>query len=389
LEKPVNRSGLFKTLHWVFGNEEPLAEHEQPIVEQVANYSSSRVLLVEDNAINRQVALGFLADTLVEVEVAENGLIAIEKIQRQHFDLVLMDIQMPQMDGLTATKEIRGRLNKTVIPVVAMTAHAMAEDIEASLAAGMNAHITKPIDPQILYRVMADHLKPCETEVEPSTSVEELVLVVNESGDVNEPGSEAWFMAALEQVNGIDATVALAKMNGRTTLYLGLVRDFEQQQQNLAQLLLGMFDDQQWQVLYRSVHSLKSNAAYIGAYRMAELAQNLETGLGQGEHNKEALLELCQLLKSILNQLSGVYPQQSEPELVKFSKRKLRKRLLQILPLLQKSDLEVEEQLPALVRFCQGSQYAQAVNELIELIDDVEYEQSVVKAQGLIDDISI
>ncbi|WDE00392.1 PAS domain-containing hybrid sensor histidine kinase/response regulator [Thalassomonas actiniarum] len=124
----------------------------------VPDFSGFDILIVDDNELNCRVAQGFLKDSRVNIDLAENGLIAIEKIQQRHYDLILMDIQMPQMDGLSATSHIRKILKLEHLPVIAMTAHAMEADIIRSREAGMTAHLTKPITPEVLYQTLLSHL---------------------------------------------------------------------------------------------------------------------------------------------------------------------------------------------------------------------------------------
>lgn len=119
-----------------------------------ARTRGTRVLLVEDNEINQEVALGQLEDAEVEVDVADNGEIAVRMVRERVYDLVLMDMQMPVMDGIEATKVIRADPRFQTLPIVAMTANAMAVDRDRCLEAGMNDHIAKPIDPDQLFRVL-------------------------------------------------------------------------------------------------------------------------------------------------------------------------------------------------------------------------------------------
>ncbi|MGB0895056.1 MAG: response regulator [Parashewanella sp.] len=144
LQKPFKASALFNEVISAFADE--------PKTEKLIDNSGSSqqqckgsILLVEDNIINQQVASELLKSEGYLVEVAENGQVGLDKIAQQKFDAVLMDIQMPVMDGLTAAKELRKQYSSTQLPIIAMTAHAMSGDREKSLAAGMNAHITKPI----------------------------------------------------------------------------------------------------------------------------------------------------------------------------------------------------------------------------------------------------
>jgi len=122
-------------------------------------FENSRILLVEDNEINQMVARGLLTQAGMIVEVAENGEEALQMLDKNPYDLVFMDIQMPVMDGLTATCLIRKQERFADLPIIAMTAHAMAQDEEKSLAAGMNAHITKPIDSGKLFGCLACWLR--------------------------------------------------------------------------------------------------------------------------------------------------------------------------------------------------------------------------------------
>ncbi|MFS1440033.1 response regulator [Shewanella sp. 10N.286.48.A6] len=145
LQKPFKASALFDEIIGAFAAEPQL--NVAPVVEEdsEAAKQTGLVLLVEDNFINQQVATELLKSAGYEVEVADNGQIALDMIDTRPFDAVLMDIQMPVMDGLTAARELRKRYTTEQMPIIAMTAHAMSGDREKSIQAGMNAHITKPI----------------------------------------------------------------------------------------------------------------------------------------------------------------------------------------------------------------------------------------------------
>ncbi|QIR15705.1 response regulator [Shewanella aestuarii] len=144
LQKPFKASALFDEIISAFAKEPKLNVQAVP-KEDVQEQQSGLVLLVEDNFINQQVASELLKSAGYEVVMADNGKIALDLIDTKPFDAVLMDIQMPVMDGLTAAAELRKRYTAEQMPIIAMTAHAMSGDREKSLAAGMNAHITKPI----------------------------------------------------------------------------------------------------------------------------------------------------------------------------------------------------------------------------------------------------
>ncbi len=154
LVKPVTPSTLLDTTLSLLGADEEgrgIVEDHTEAHFDVSHLRGARVLLVEDNEINQEVALGQLEDAEVEVDVADNGEIAVNMIRSKEYDIVLMDMQMPVMDGLEATRIIRADSRFDQLPIVAMTANAMAEDRDRCLEAGMNDHIAKPIDPDLLF----------------------------------------------------------------------------------------------------------------------------------------------------------------------------------------------------------------------------------------------
>jgi len=161
IEKPVNKTTLIATLQntlLMHAPQRSIEENKTIPQTKIPNFSNSHILLVEDNEMNLLVAKTFLADTGVQLDIAHNGLQAIDKIQQNNYDLVLMDIQMPEMDGLTACQKIRTDLQLTKLPIIAMTAHAMAKDIETSKNVGMNEHIIKPINPDDLFALLSRFL---------------------------------------------------------------------------------------------------------------------------------------------------------------------------------------------------------------------------------------
>lgn len=152
LQKPINTSFLVDTLMALFQSttdRRPVRPSVNIENDETETLKGARVLLAEDNELNQMVALGVLENLGCRVDVVENGHDALERLQEKsadHYAIVLMDIQMPVMDGITATQKIRSVLGMTNLPVVAMTAHALQEERERCLAAGMNDHISKPID---------------------------------------------------------------------------------------------------------------------------------------------------------------------------------------------------------------------------------------------------
>jgi signal transduction histidine kinase/DNA-binding response OmpR family regulator len=387
IEKPVNQSLLIDSIINVLS---PLLEvYPRALNTEVAtpNFSSFHILLVEDNVLNRKVMLGFLKDTNVKVDIAENGLIALEKLQQSTYDLVLMDIQMPEMDGLTATKAIRQTLKLVNLPIVAMTAHAMQSDVDKSREAGMNTHLIKPIDPDVLYKTLVSFLNltgeaHIGTPVEVGLNLDNKVLF---RADI--PKNIQDQLSLIKQVKGIKYDLALVNLKGNVEFYLGLVNDFVNGQEG-KEVLDHLYREGDWETLHRIIHSLKSNAAYIGAFELSTLCDELECTLLEGSSSRAlfdiTLKELDILLKDIASIVNN-----TETELtVSFSLENLLSDLDKIRPLLEASDFSVEEYLPRIQAMCKNSEYSFVINKIIELVDNIEYEDASEYAEKLYAQIS-
>jgi diguanylate cyclase (GGDEF)-like protein len=257
----------------------------EPCRPDLSRLAGARVLLVEDNPINRDVALGFLADARVTVEVAHDGMQAVEMVQSRCYDLVLMDVQMPVMDGLTAARTIRALGAHAGLPIVAMTAHALASDVDASIAAGMNEHLTKPIAPLALYEALLRWIAPraggaplLEAEAEAGTGT-----AASSSVPPPGPAPAAGRPAAptpLPAVAGIDWHAALRCVGQRHDLLLNVLAGFRKSYGASGQALL-LDDATTADALLRFAHGLKSGAATLGAHAVVQMACALENALRQ------------------------------------------------------------------------------------------------------------
>lgn len=386
LEKPLNRQDLY---HHLLALTCDTTAHEKETFKQlkVPNLAGFELLLVEDDAINRQVAQGFLDDTGIKVDSAENGLIALAKLQQQNYDMVLMDIEMPQMDGLTATKEIRETLQLTDLPVVAMTAHAMVQDATRSSAAGMNEHITKPLDPQSLYDCLQKYLgdRPAKhnDRVTKGERMPEFLMAQAQKAQ-SEQGER---LLVLADIQGIDTKRALHKLNGRDSLYLGLVKDFVTEQRRDRQKLLSLFDQGAWDVLFRFVHSLKSNSAYIGAFELSSLCEVLEIAISSGDCERVQCERVFEQVEQLYFRLEPLFDEAELGENTEFCGDKFRDALLMILPLMRTSNFSVEDHLPGIAALCQGGEYENQINEMIELVNDIEFERATEIVEQILKDL--
>ena len=236
-----------------------------------------RILVVEDNANNQQVAQELLEGEGAHISLAADGQQGVQAVAdaQPPFDLVLMDLQMPVMDGFTATGEIRSRLGLARLPIVAMTANAMASDRDACLAAGMNAHVGKPFDLDQLVDTIVRQTghRPVAPAPAPGTV----------AAGRGQPRSEVQVPAELLDDalgRGIDFAAALSRMSGRADVLLRMAGSFAQQLGGAADELAGHLARGAREDASRQMHTLKGLAATLGAVTLAKLAAEAEKALG-------------------------------------------------------------------------------------------------------------
>jgi two-component system sensor histidine kinase/response regulator len=215
LVKPVNRSLLVDTLVEIFAPEHRAAAREA-ITATSYDLNGLRVLLVEDNAINQQIAVELLEGVGASIDVANNGREALNILLADggdtRYDLVLMDLQMPEMDGYQATTHIRATPSLADLPIIAMTAHATAEERDRCLGAGMRGHVAKPIDPDLLYRTLMLFHRPGQAAV------------------AAKPVDRLSHAIELSEIAGLDVADGLNRVAGNMKLYRSLLGQFVEQQ---------------------------------------------------------------------------------------------------------------------------------------------------------------
>ena len=234
------------------------------------DFSSFRVLLVEDNEVNQQLAIELLKETGVLLDVASDGAEAVKLVTggSSGYDLVLMDIQMPVMDGYEATRLIRGDSRFVTLPIIAMTSHAMLEEQQKILHSGMNAHIIKPINAQNMLQTIALFLRVQDPPPSPPDRHEDKVAAPAES---------------VPLIAGLDATAALGRLDGNMKLYDWLLRSFSENKSTLVPSIQEALTAGETVLAERLAHTLKSSAGTIGAVELESLMQSIETAISQGE----------------------------------------------------------------------------------------------------------
>jgi signal transduction histidine kinase/CheY-like chemotaxis protein len=274
LLKPVSASTLFDAIMQALGEPVPetlrVAQRKEQNANTLQNIQGARVLLVEDNEINQQVAREILEGAGLDVALANNGREAITAVKENNYDAVLMDVQMPVMDGYTATREIRNLKSEIRnIPIIAMTAHAMAGDEQKSLEAGMNGHVTKPIDPDQLFLTLQQWIKPVaeRTPVQKSSIQDEPTKAAQATPVEGE---------LPESLPGFDLAAGLARLMGNKQLYRKLLLDFGINYGAVVGEIREALAAKNFNQAHRLVHNLKGLAGNLAATDLQAAAVAME-----------------------------------------------------------------------------------------------------------------
>lgn len=297
LVKPTTPSSLLEIMNEVLNEE--ITDFSRRLSRysgqtEFANLPGARVLLVEDNALNQELALELLAQKQIHATVAGNGQEAVDILRTQEFDGVLMDCQMPVLDGYSATAMIRSEISIDV-PIIAMTANAMAGDREKALDSGMNDHIAKPIVPEQMFKIMAKWI----------TASEPVPLISSADEDkIAEPTST-------DAGQHLSSKRGLETCAGNRGLYVKLLNGFRQQHANITAEIQAFLDSERRTDAERIAHTLKGNAGNVGAMQLYEYAGKLELLLADPGRDPESLIadiasELAEVDKAIVEYLQSV-----------------------------------------------------------------------------------
>jgi CheY-like chemotaxis protein len=343
LLKPVSASMLFDAIMQAFGEAAPaisrVAQRQELESETLQHIKGAQLLLVEDNEINQQVAREILEGAGLNVTLVNNGREAVQAVKTGSYDAVLMDIQMPVMDGYTATKTIRKHETERKaqsakrkegnyeelsaisyqpsaraqrIPIIAMTAHAMAGDEEKSLQAGMDGHVTKPIDPDQLFATLRKWIQPADKR--DSGRQPQVVAPPPEADQAMAEGH-----TLPESLPGFDLPSGLLRLRGNKGLYRKLLLDFASDYSGAADDIRQALAAGDFVQTHSLVHNLKGLAGNLAASALQAAAINLEK-LVKGVQNQappadELNLKMAALedaLKQALASVNGLGPSPEE-----------------------------------------------------------------------------
>ncbi|MFA7240458.1 MAG: response regulator [Sulfuricellaceae bacterium] len=370
LPKPILPEALRKLLNALTGNSAAEYSDDQDGATNT-DLSGKRILLVEDNTLNREVATEFLKEAGLAIDTAVNGREAVEKVLAGDYQLVLMDIQMPEMDGFTATRLIRADARFGALPIIAMTAHAMAGDRERSLEAGMNDHITKPIDPDVLYATLKKWLGGGQRTEDKGQRTEKDFL----RSDLNvQAGSEP---GSIPSMDGIDIREGLRNHMEKNAFYLRILRIFQRDFGDSDSRMHGLIEHGKLVEARRLAHSVKSCAATIGAMPLSAHAMELELALADGRVNAALVDNFAAAARHIAQSLQAL-PTETQP--VACAQGADAETILPLLTrleaLLADDDAAADDAFQALRKAIADPRFDALLDKISVQIEDVEYKKA-------------
>ena len=369
LTKPVTPSSLLDAILLAMGKEIVEGRRndfgQAKATEAIEQLQGAKVLLVEDNEMNQELAIELLSSNGLSVVLAENGQEALDKLEEQSFDGVLMDCQMPVMDGYTAAKHIRREARFESLPIIAMTANAMAGDKEKVLASGMDDHIAKPIIIGDMFNTMAKWIKPS-----------------NPAGVVTP--RELPKDIALPKLTSLDMSKGLATTQNNNALYLKLLKRFHESNQDFAT----SFESALTQDLAdasRLAHTLKGTAGSIGATQVQKAAMALELACKANDDSLEPFIaDVVDALAPVIAELSEL--NENQPKTATNGTDKVvdvNRTLAQLKTLIEDYDTEATEVLEVLAPVFTSGDSKDLMDKLNSAIESYDFDAAMVYLEQL------
>ncbi len=381
LVKPISQSSLFNAILLVFGKN-VVYQGSKTIAGLAVEYGlevlrGKKILVAEDNELNQEVARELLEAVGVEVSIVENGAEAVEAVAKNSYDAILMDVQMPVMNGFDATRNIRRKFGVDELPIIAMTAHAMAGDREKSIESGMNDHVTKPVEPKKLYLALISSLLD-----------DDALISLTQESPVNDQQEK------YPHIRGINTKQGLARVAGNLSTYNRLLNQFKSNQANAMINILEDFKRNRIEETHQAVHALKGASGNLGAEELfntlMELEESLKNGLTEKSENlfEMATLYLEQTVKAIdeylLKENSGETKENSSSGL---SDEKLLSSLKELEELLADNDADALLLAEKLSDDIKDKKIAPAIRSIVKDASDFDFDSAMDTLQNLLADL--
>ena len=375
LIKPVSQSQLFDTIIGIFKNSGAGAiskKGRRIKTSHLAPIRGAKILLVEDNTINQEVAVELLKQAGMNVTVTNNGEEGVNTVKSQTFDLVLMDIQMPVVDGITATRMIREDERFKDLPILAMTAHAMSGDYKKSLEAGMNDHLTKPIHPEKLFAALLRWIKPGDRG---RTSLAE----------TDEPGEK--INIEIPAIPGVDIKQGLYHVGGNTQVYIKLLKNFHSNYKEALPQIKTCLENGETEELTRTAHSIKGVSGNIGALDLFKAAKELEMDLRENgiSISSNIFSEFERALAVVVKALDSFIKDLPQPEPIgeSMDREKLMESLTRLTALIQEGTFEAEDYLDDIHDSLKQAGGGVTVSEVRTHLENFEFDQALASLKKL------
>jgi len=388
ISKPVDASCIHDNLVEIFFQEKTsrtCAQKRELNLNNSLDLSALRdkkVLIVDDSILNREVASEFLLDVGIQVSTANNGQQALDMINQYHYDLVLMDVQMPVMDGLTATKQLRKNPLHKQLPIIAMTAHASADDYRRSLDAGMNDHLNKPIDHQLLYLTVTRWIDASATINQFSADA---TIEFSAFGDSQNSNIQTKVRQSCPiQLSGFDTQTGLENHQNKIELYLKMLHMFLTEYSDYEIEIRAMLANQDCEALNRFFHTIKSSAASLGESNLSTQAAHLEqfTGNLNSQNLAANLVVLDEYLQPFKQQfnhalatLNSLPPSRKQltTSITDNDNAEIQKLIEQLNLFLADDNAAAELLIYELQSTSLSNQYPDEIDSILSSIQDVDY----------------
>ena len=348
--------------------------------------SEKHVLLVEDNEINLQVAQELLEGVGIKISAAENGRQAVALVRNHSYDAILMDIQMPEMDGYTATQHIRNQHPLSDLPIIAMTANALAGEREKCLSAGMNDHISKPVKPLNLFETLIRWLRPDIDFNQAQASLSQPADKIQDQQD-----------RLPSKLPGIDIKTGLAYMNNDMNLYYKTLNNFQKKFHDIYVNIQTELANNDSHTAQRLAHTFKSLAGSIGAKKLGSIASDLEDAIHETNEKlisikiEELKNEHQIVLKSLENILAHNIPSEKTEVLNQQNvNNKELKQIIKDLSLhINEGNSEAMDLIVTLEQLPQLSDILNDIRELKTQVDDYEFDAASITLNQIVNKLCL